>query len=257
MVQRVNSDNITIVMVRPRFPENIGSAARAMLNMGIKNLVVISPENYDLEKIRKLATHFASDVIDGIIIFENVKEALASYNYVVGTTARLGGERALVSSPSDMAKRLAELSQNNKIAILFGSEDKGLLNEDIRLCHELINIPSSDFSSFNVSQAVLLVCYELFLAGLEDKTKFSPRLASRHELDGMYEQVKDILVRIDYINNENPDYWMNKLRHYFTRLKLKAGEVSIIRGICRQIDWYGKSSYKKGAEEKINQRDIL
>ncbi|MBU4010825.1 MAG: RNA methyltransferase, partial [Proteobacteria bacterium] len=212
---------------------------------------------YDLEKIRKLATHFASDVIDGIAIFENVKEALASYNYVVGTTARLGGERALVSSPSDMAKRLAELSQNNKIAILFGSEDKGLLNEDIRLCHELINIPSSDFSSFNVSQAVLLVCYELFLAGLEDKTKFSPRLASRHELDGMYEQVKDILIRIDYINNENPDYWMNKLRHYFTRLKLKAGEVSIIRGICRQIDWYGKSSYKKGAEDKINQRDIL
>lgn len=234
-MQRVNSDNITIVMVRPRFPENIGSSARAMLNMGIRNLVVVSPENYDLEKIRKLGTHFSSDVIDGIQLFENLKEALASYNYVVGTTARLGGERAILSTPSGMAERLADLSQNNKIAILFGSEDRGLVNEDIRLCHELINIPSSDFSSLNVSQAVLLVCYELFLAGIEEKTKYSPRLASRHELDGMYEQVKDILVRIDYINNENPDYWMNKLRHYFTRLKLRAGEVSIIRGICRQI----------------------
>lgn len=252
MTLRVNSDNITIVMARPRFPENIGSAARAMLNMGIRNLVVVSPENYDLEKIRKLATHFASDVVDGIVIFESLKEALASYNYVVGTTARLGGERAIFSTPSVMAKKLADLSQNNRIALLFGSEDRGLLNEDIRFCHELINIPSSDFSSFNVSQAVLLVCYELFLAGLEKKTKFSPRLASRHELDGMYEQVKEILVRIDYINNENPDYWMNKLRHFFTRLEFRAGEVSIIRGICRQIDWYGKSSYKKGIEEKRN-----
>lgn len=252
MVQKVNPDNITIVMVRPRFPENIGSAARAMLNMGITNLVVVSPENYDLEKIRKLATHFASGVIDGVKIFEDLKEALSTYNYVVGTTARLGGERALVSNPSNMAKKLADLSQNNRIAILFGSEDRGLINEDIRLCHELINIPSSDFSSLNVSQAVLLVCYELFLAEIDDKTKFSPRLASRHELDGMYEQVKDILVRIDYINHENPDYWMNKLRHFFTRLELRAGEISIIRGICRQIDWYGKNLYKKGIEEEKN-----
>jgi tRNA/rRNA methyltransferase len=249
MIQKINSDNITIVMVRPRFPENIGSAARAMLNMGMTNLVVVSPENYDIEKIRKLATHFASDIIDNVKIFENLKEALASYNYVVGTTARLGGERAVVSTPSNMAKKLVALSQNNRIAILFGSEDKGLINEDIRLCHELINIPSSDFSSLNVAQAVLLVCYELFLSEIKEKTKFSPRLASRHELDGMYEQVKEILVRIDYINHENPDYWMNKLRHFFTRLELKAGEVSIIRGICRQIDWYGKSSYKKGVKE--------
>ncbi len=252
MTQRVNTDNISIVMVRPRYPENIGSAARAMLNMGIKNLALVSPENYDLAKIRKLATHFASELIEGIIIFENLKEALASYNYVVGTTARLGGERTLISTPSEMAKKLADLSQNNRIAILFGPEDRGLLNEDIRLCHELVNIPSSDFSSLNISQAVLLVCYELFLAGFEEKIKFSPRLASRHELDGMYEQVKEILIRIDYINHENPDYWMNKLRHFFTRLELKAGEVSIIRGICRQIDWYGKSCYKKGIEEKKN-----
>ncbi|MBU1053678.1 MAG: RNA methyltransferase [Proteobacteria bacterium] len=252
MAQKVNPDNITIVMVRPRFPENIGSAARAMLNMGITNLVVVSPENYDLNKIRKLATHFASDVIDGVKIFENLKEALSSYNYVVGTTARLGGERAVVSTPSNMAKKLADLSQNNRIAILFGSEDRGLINEDIRFCHELINIPSSDFSSLNVSQAVLLVCYELFLAGIEEKTKYSPRLASRHELDGMYEQVKETLVKIDYINHENPDYWMNKIRHFFTRVELRAGEVSIIRGICRQINWYGKNSYKKGIEGKKN-----
>jgi tRNA/rRNA methyltransferase len=248
MTERVNSDNIEIVLVRPRYPENIGAAARAMRNMGIKKLVVVAPENFDVEKIKKLATHAASEVVDNIRLHEDVREALAQCNYVIGTTARIGGERKAVSSPQDAAEKLVAVSRKNRVAVLFGPEDRGLLNEDIRLCHEIVNIPASDFSSFNVSQAVLIICYEIFLAGFEEKPKFVPRLANRHELDGMYDQVKEILVRIDYINRENPDYWMNKLRHFLTRLELKAREVSIIRGICRQIDWYGKKCYKDGCE---------
>lgn len=241
-------------MARPRYPENIGAAARAMCNMGIKKLVVVAPENYEIEKVRKLATHAASEVVEGIKIYEDLREALAPYNYVVGTTARLGGERRTISSPSAAAENLAAISRKNKVAVLFGPEDRGLLNEDIRLCHEIVSIPASDFSSLNVSQAVLIICYELFLAGLEEKPRFVPRLATRLELDGMYDQLKEILVRINYINPENPDYWMNKLRRFFTRMELRAGEVSIIRGICRQIDWYGRRCYKEGTFEnkKIN-----
>jgi len=242
----INPENLSIVMVRPRYSENIGSAARALCNMGIKNLIVVSPENYDPEKVRKLATHAASDVVDRIEIFENLNAALSPFNYVVGTTARLGGERLAVSSPSEIAGKLVGISRKNRVAVLFGPEDRGLLNNDIRLCHELVNIPASDFSSLNVSQAVLIMCYEIFLAGTEEKVKFAPRLASRFELDGMYDNVKDILVRINYINPENPDYWMNKLRHFFTRMELRAREVSIIRGICRQIDWYCKQCHKDG-----------
>lgn len=249
MSEKVNLDNISIVMVRPRYPENIGAAARAMCNMGIKKLVVVAPENFDIEKVRKLATHAASEVVDKIEIFEYVREALAPYSYVVGTTARLGGERRTISSPSVAAKNLVSISRKNRVAVLFGPEDRGLLNDDIRLCHEIVNIPASDFSSLNVSQAVLIICYELFLAGLEEKPKFAPRLATRYELDGMYDQLKEILVRINYINPENPDYWMNKLRRFFTRLELRAREVSIIRGICRQIDWYGRKCYKEGSVE--------
>jgi len=249
MTERVNLDNISIVMARPRYSENIGAAARAMCNMGIKKLVVVAPESFDIEKVRKLATHAASEVVDKIAIFEYVREALAPYNYVVCTTARLGGERRTISSPSVAAKNLVAISRKNRVAVLFGPEDRGLLNDDIRLCHEIVNIPASDFPSLNVSQAVLIICYELFLAGLEEKPKFIPRLATRHELDGMYDKLKEILVRINYINPENPDYWMNRLRHFSTRLELRAREVSIIRGICRQIDWYGRRSYKEGSVE--------
>ncbi|MBW2643498.1 MAG: RNA methyltransferase [Deltaproteobacteria bacterium] len=253
MFKRINLDNITIVLHQPRHPENIGSVARAMCNMGFSRLVVIDPPDYDLNKIQKLATHAASDVVDKTIIYADLKNALSHFNYVVGATARLGGQRQVVNTPSKLAQKLVPISIENRIAILFGPEDRGLSNDDIRYCHGLVNIPTSEFSSLNLAQAVMITCYEIFIAGLEKNTGFTPRLASRHELDGMYDQLKDILVRISYINPENPDYWINKLRRFFSRIQLRAKEVSIIRGICRQIDWYGKKCYGDGQGTRQNQ----
>jgi len=253
MFKRINLDNITIVLHQPRHPENIGSVARAMCNMGFSRLVVIDPPDYDLNKIQKLATHAASDVVDKTIIYADLKNALSHFNYVVGATARLGGQRQVVNTPSKLAQKLVPISTENRIAILFGPEDRGLSNDDIRHCHGLVNIPTSEFSSLNLAQAVMIICYEIFLAGLEKNTEFTPRLASRYELDGMYDQLKDILVRISYINPENPDYWINKLRRFFSRIQLRAKEVSIIRGICRQIDWYGKKCYGDGQGMSQNQ----
>jgi len=246
MTEKVNLNNIDIVLNKPRYPENIGAAARAIRNMGLRRLIVVEPENFDMGKILKLATHAASDVAAGIEQYDNLKDALKSYQYVVGTTARVGGERQIMGKPADMAEHLISISAENRVAIVFGSEDRGLLNEDIRLCHILVNIPTAEFSSLNLAQAVMIVCYELFKASLPEKKRFVPRLASRHELDGMYEQLRDILIRICYINPENPDYRLNHIRHFFTRIQLKAKEVSIIRGLCRQVDWYAEKRYKDG-----------
>lgn len=243
---RTKLENISIVLQRPRYPENIGGAARAMMNMGISRLIVVQPENFDLEKVRKLATHTASELVDHIHRFDTLKQALAPFGHVVGTTARLGGQRQVIKSPAVLAEQLVDISQNNQIAIVFGPEDRGLSNEDLRLCHMLVNIPTKDFSSLNLAQAVMVMCYELFSATLEKRGSFAPRLASRVELDGMFDQLKETLVNIAYMNPENPDYWMSRLRRFFSRLPLRAGEVSIIRGICRQINWYGKMMYKKG-----------
>jgi tRNA/rRNA methyltransferase len=250
--ERICLDHITIVLQRPRFPENIGAAARAMRNMGIRRMIVVEPENYDLSRVLKMATHVAADVVQEIQLTQDLQTALSPFHMVVGTTARLGGEREAVQSPSRMAGRLISLSRENTIAIVFGPEDRGLSNEDIRLCHELVNIPTAEFSSLNLAQAVMVICYELYTAGGDGPLTEpnAPRLAMRHELDGMYDQLRDILVRINYINPENPDYWMNKIRRFFTRLQLKAGEVSIIRGICRQIDWYGKKNHEDGRQAK-------
>ena len=250
MTERVNLSNISIVLHKPRHPENIGAAARSMCNMGLSKLVVVNPENYILKKVLKLATHVAADIVENIEFHEDLKEALSVYNYVVGTTARLGGERQVVNSPSKLAEKLIPISRKNRIAIIFGPEDKGLSNEDIRLCHILVNIPTAEFSSLNLAQAVMIICFEIFTVGRKENEEFAPRLANRHELDGMYDQLKDILVTISYINHENPDYWMNKLRYFFTRMQLRAREVSIIRGIRRQINWYGKKRYEDGLKDQ-------
>ncbi len=251
MPERVNLAHISIVLHRPRYPENIGAAARAMRNMGLRQLIVVEPESLDLSKILKMATHAAIGVVETMKIAEDLKTVLSPYQYVVGTTARLGRQRRpVVQTPAKLAETLISVSCQNQVAIVFGPEDRGLTNEDLRYCHALLNIPTADFSSLNLAQAVMVVCYELFLAGTKTPSAKSPRLASRHELDSMYEQLKDILVRISFINPENPDYWMSSLRHFFTRLQLRAREVSIIRGICRQIDWYGKKNYEEGRRER-------
>lgn len=242
---------VTVVLNRPRYPENIGSAARAVRNMGIGALSVVAPENCDLEKVAKLATHSALDVVEQMEVFASLEEALAPFGYVIGTTARRGGERQVVMSPAAMARKVVPIARTNPVALVFGPEDRGLTNEELRRCHELVTIPTADFASLNLAQAVMVIAYSLFSASLEPAPAFVPRLATRHELDGMYDQVRDILVRISYINPENPDYWMNRLRRFFTRLQLRAADVSMIRGICRQINWYAGKRYRDGVTDAL------
>jgi tRNA/rRNA methyltransferase len=251
----VNLENIHIVLQRPRYPENIGSAARAMCNMGLRRMSVVSPENYDLERIGKLATHVASGIVDRIRLYDDLATALQSFQFVVGTTARMGKQRQVVHSPENLARQLVSISQHNRVAILFGPEDRGLSNEDLRFCHALANIPTADFSSLNLAQAVMIVCYALHTATLEQKAAFVPKLASRHQLDGMYAQLREMLVRISYINPDNPDYFMDNLRRFLTRMQLRAREVSIVRGICRQMDWYAGKCYKDGYAEGGRQEE--
>jgi tRNA/rRNA methyltransferase len=249
MPATIDRTQVRVVLHRPRYPENIGAAARAVRNMGIARLDIVQPENPREDRIRMMATHAASDVVDGMTTFDCLADALQDCQYVVGTTARLGGQRQVVLNPRAAARRMIAISQRNQIALVFGPEDRGLTNEDLRLCHTLVNIPTADFSSLNLAQAVMVVCYEVFTAGTKDATPSVPRLANRHELDSMYMQLKDILMRISYINAENPDYWLSHIRRFFTRIQLRGREVSIIRGLCRQVDWYARKNYIDGLQE--------
>jgi len=245
MATQVNLDHIAVVLHRPKFPENIGAAARAACNMGINRLVVVDPLDWDLTRILRMATHFAAHVVEDMGIHDDLETALAPFQYTVGTTARVGSRRPTLPNPREMAQRLIPLSQKNRVALVFGPEDTGLTNAELGLCQSVVTIPTADFASLNLAQAIMVLCYEVFTASRNDVTCFAPRLASRRELEDMYAQLKEVFVHIDFINPENPDYWMQYIRRFFSRIDLRARDVRMIRGICRQIEWYGSRDRSK------------
>ena len=249
---KVDLDHVTIVLHKPHYPENIGAAARAAKNMGIHRLAVIRPVNCDLTRILKMATHVAEDIVANMDVYDDLEDALAPYQYIVGTTARTGSHRQTIKDPRKVAQELIPISQNNEVALLFGPEDRGLTNDELKHCHVLVTIPTADFSSLNLAQAVMVLAYEVFSAAQGEVRHFVPRLANHQELEGMYDHLSETLKKIHFMNPENPDYWMGSVRRFLSRIGLQAREVTIIRGVCRQIDWYCN---KRLGTEPVSDRD--
>ena len=246
MNQKVCMENVAIVLHDTRIPENIGAAARAAANMGVGQLILSAPRNFEKDRVLKVATHSAAGLVETMIVCNTLAEALSGFNWVVGTTARLGGTRRVNASPADLAATLVPISLENQVALLFGPEDRGLTNEDLQLCHDLVNIPTAGFSSLNLAQAVMVMCYELFKARTREPEFHLPRLACRHELENMYEELEEIFARIHYVNQENPEERLDKTRSFLSRYQLRSREVSIIRGLCRQVARYGDNRYLDG-----------
>jgi tRNA/rRNA methyltransferase len=243
---RVNPDHITIILVETQIPENIGATARAMHNMGLHHLTLVNPKDRVLTRVLKTATGTSIDIVQDMQVFYDLKNALDPFHYVVGTTARTGAIRPALTQPRRLARDLIGLSQNNRIALLFGAEDRGLSNQQLRYCHTIATIPTALFRSLNLAQAVMIFCYEIFLAGSDADVEPVTRLANKFELEGMYDHLKEMLLKIGFLDPQNPEHWMLNLRRFFSRVQLRAKEVRVIRGICRQVDWYTNQVGKLG-----------
>lgn len=242
MEEKRIAKNIAVVLHRPKYAGNVGSTARAMKNMGFSQLIVSEGGPFPPEEMQMMATHFARDVIEKTIFASDLKTALADFQFIVGTTARTGAQRGPTGNLREVAAKIVRLAGENKVALLFGAEDRGLTNEDLRLCHEIVTIPTAgEFKSLNLSHAVMIVCYEVFMASLQPTAAFYPRLATSAEIEGMYANLKEVLTEIGFLNPQNPEYFMYHLRRFFSRTGLLARDVKIIRGICRQISWAVKN----------------
>lgn len=239
MKEGILLENITLVLKRPKYAGNIGSVARCAKNMGIARVVVAGEDRYDEAQMKLLATHCAADVVEGIRYFNTLEEAIARAHYVVGTTARSGRSRLRQSAidPRRMAEKLLDISMTNEVAIIFGPEDRGLTNQDLMRCDLVVTIPTADrLRSINLSHAVMIICYELMMASGVRLPSFVPRLASRKEMENMYQHLAEVLLKIDFINSQNPAHAMIGVRRFFSRVQLTAKDVKIVRGICRQVE---------------------
>ena len=127
-------ENISIVLVRPRIPENIGSAVRVACNFGINSIILVRDEIPERESMAKTATHNTAHILNTMPHYGDLGEALQSFNYVIGTTARRGRKRFAERNPKQVVEHILPLITENRVAILFGPEDSGLSNEDLQYC---------------------------------------------------------------------------------------------------------------------------
>lgn len=236
MEGKMDLENVFIVLVRPRFPENLGAVARAMKNMGLRHLVLVEGCSPFHLNAYKLASG-AEEILNRAEEFPTLKEAIEEMGIVFGTTSRGGKERSPFLSPEEAARELVPLSLRNRIALVFGSEKEGLTNEELSLCHRYVRIPTSEtFPSLNLAQAVLIVCYELFKASGKS-TAGGVELARSEQQERMFEHMERTLLRIGFLDPQNPKRIMRTLRRLFGKSRLEEREVRILQGIWSKIDW--------------------
>jgi tRNA/rRNA methyltransferase len=243
MRRKMHLDSVCIILVRPRFPENIGSVARAMKNMGLSRLIVVNGSSPLHANAYKLASG-AEDILERTEEFLTLREVVSEMGVVVGTTSRRGKERSPDLTPEALAKKLIPLSQRNLIGLAFGSEKEGLTNEELSLCHLLARIPSVEsFPSLNLAQAVMVVSYELFKTSTEIP-KREMRLAQAEQLEKMLEHMEKTLLRIGFLDSNNPNRVLRVVRRLFGRSQMDEREVQILHGIWSQIDHHLRAGKK-------------
>lgn len=234
--------NLRVVLVKTRFPENIGMAARACANMGCHDIVLVQPERWDIEKALPLATGKSENLLYGIRVVQSLHDALESSVYTIGTTARTGGWRQEIISPEAAAVESAtKLISNNVVSLVFGPEDRGLNNEEIMQCQRLVTIPTAGFSSLNLAQSVLLMLYECHkqVRHLERKeascTLPQSSAITFAEQERLIDNIRDTLLRLDVLHGDNPDYFLMPWRRFLGRVELHRREYDALMGCCRQI----------------------
>lgn len=248
MEEKMKLDSISIILVRPRFHENIGSIARAMKNMGLSRLVLVDGCSPLHMNAYKLASG-AEDILERAEEFPTLKEVISEMGCVVGITSRGGKERSPLLTPEALMKELIPISYKNSLGLVFGPEREGLTNEELSLCHLYVKIPSSDsFPSLNLAQAVMVICYELFKSS-NPIPEHPIRLGGAEKLERMFEHMEETLLGIGFLDPDHPQRIMRVLRRLFGRSRLEEREVRILQGIWSQMDRHlrkGKEIIKGG-----------
>jgi tRNA/rRNA methyltransferase len=223
------------------------------------SLVIVSGD-FDLEAARVMAVH-AVDVLEGRHEVDSLRAAIEGCGVVVGTTARSGAYRVRSEDIREVAEHLAaeraereEAGLGLPAAIVFGSEDSGLHNDEIALCHRLAFIPTGTaYTSLNLAQAVMVCLYEFHRAyvsclgrrqevGARERRGHPP--AEAGAVADMLMGLEDALLRIGFLSEDNPAHVMMSIRSLIARSGLDERELRILRGIVRQMTWFSEGGHE-------------
>jgi len=235
-------DRIRIVLVRPREAQNVGAAARAMKNMGLARLVLVDAPGLDEARAATLAVH-ADDVLAARREVATLADALADCGLIVGTSGRPTAARDGGTTPRALAPAVLAAAAMNDVALVFGPEDSGLTLEELKLCHHVLTIPTSEaYGSLNLAQSVLVVAYELWSAAAPDEPA---RVLAPHErLELLWSKLEAGLIAVSFLHGDEAPAMMRRLRRMLGRAELDDDEVQILLGVARQMTWAGTRARK-------------
>jgi tRNA/rRNA methyltransferase len=233
--------NIRIILVEPEGPFNIGSVARIMKNMGIGELALVNPAEYRNDDAYRAAVG-ARELLDGALVFDTLQEGIRDTSLVVGTTRRAGKLRRLFCSVEELPERIFPVARTEKAAILFGRERDGLTNQETDLCNILVNIPASEsFPSLNLSHAVAVVCYKLFVEDMISRVPYLSRPVANAEVEGLLDYIERVFADLGFFTKGSPRYVTSLFRKIFGRALLDEEEVENLthifhrlHGLCRE-----------------------
>ena len=243
----MNPSLVDIVLVRPKQPGNVAAACRAMKNMGLGTLRVVDPPpGLDDFQARSLA-YGAWDVLDSARYVASLREATSTNTLVVGTSGRPSADDW---APRRFATEAAERAGSGRIAIVFGPEASGLRLDELALCHLRVRIPThSTHSSLNLAQAVLVMGYEILLSsppGAPERIEPRP-VAAAGQIEAALDELRTGLTGIGYLNPACPDAVLSELRALLVRSRPSPREVTLLRGLARQIRWAGIQIAQRGS----------
>jgi len=237
-------DKVRIVMVNTTEPGNIGAAARAMKNMMLTQLYLVAPSNYP-SAVATARASGADDVLSHAIVCSSLEEALIGVNLVIGASAR---QRNIKWRQLDVIETCNEIqssvvSNNQEVAVVFGTENSGLTNEELDLCSILMTIPGNpQYFSLNVASAIQVFAYQNYVSTVEGKFDNTlGELANFKDLNSFYKHLEQALEHLGYFDSKKPqNLLMRRLRRFFGRSMPEKEEVAILRGILNKIKPYQK-----------------
>lgn len=263
-----------VVLVQPRNPLNIGAAARAMANFGLRDLVLVNPHGPVWDEVRSAVG--AEDIIKAARTVQSLLEAVGEATLVLGTTSgsrrnldqeliplqelpkwfkRHAPRRQALRGPGEKGQRLG------MAALLLGSEKTGLSNEDLSYCHGLVRIPTaSACPSMNLGQAVAVCCYELARAGILSKAEPALRRhlsepANVQSLEHLYTRAERVLEKVGYLKPKSREATLVKLRRLMMELRLTNSDARILGGVLAQIEWKLRQADARSQKPEVRRQD--
>jgi tRNA/rRNA methyltransferase len=247
----MDREKVRVVLHRPQNAENIGAAARAMKNFGLRNLAVVGAPGWEglprcggaelrafgvLERASRVARH-ASDLLDAASFHPDLASAVAGATWVCGTTSRTLPGRPRYT-PRELAAEVAGRSRRGEVALVFGEERRGLSDAELDLCQAVCTIPTSaDYDSMNLAQAVAVVAYEVGQAPAVGPEEGSREEPARHRtLEALWERLGALLGRAGYLNPQNPEHILSDWRRLLDRAEPTQREVELLVAAVRALE---------------------